>query len=121
VVVAVVVVAAIGALVAVAVLAAVAVVVAAANMPSRADVNGWPGGAVTAATGRVLIGVDVSDGTDQDQERKDRYKAPTLPAVVFLDSEGNRLAHVKQMLEAEEMLKVLRPAIRKLKARAQTP
>jgi len=69
----------------------------------------------------IPLKFDVTEGTDEDQERKDRYKAGTLPAVVFLDSEGNRLAHIKRMMDADEMLKVVRPAVRKLKARAQTP
>ena len=69
----------------------------------------------------VPLKFDVTHGTDQDEERKARYKAGTLPAVVFLDSEGNRLAHIKKMMDADAMLKIVRPAVRKLKARAQTP
>jgi thioredoxin:protein disulfide reductase len=71
----------------------------------------------------IPLKFDVTQGTDQDQERKDRYNAGTLPAVVFLDSEGNRLAHIKKMMDADDMLKIVRPAARKLKnaPRAQTP
>ena len=69
----------------------------------------------------IPLKFDVTNNTDEDEERKDRYKAKTLPTVVFLDSEGNRLAHVKRMMDADEMLKILRPAVRKLKASAQTP
>jgi thiol:disulfide interchange protein DsbD len=69
----------------------------------------------------VPLKFDVTHGTDQDEERKLRYKAGTLPAVMFLDSEGNHLAQVKKMMDADAMLKIVRPAVRKLKARAQTP
>jgi thiol:disulfide interchange protein DsbD len=74
-------------------------------------------------TNFIPLKFDVTHGTDQDEERKARYKAGTLPAVVFLDAEGNRLAHIKRMMDEDEMLKILRPAVRKLKAaaRAQAP
>jgi hypothetical protein len=66
-------VAAIGAavVVAVGVGVVVAAVAEAASMLSRAAVNGWPGGGVTAATGRVLIGVDASgrSGVPRDSGR----------------------------------------------------
>jgi thiol:disulfide interchange protein DsbD len=71
----------------------------------------------------IPLKFDVTEGSDLDEERKARYKAGTLPAVVFVDAEGNRLAHIKKMMEEDEMLKIVRPAVRKLKAatRAQTP
>jgi thiol:disulfide interchange protein DsbD len=71
----------------------------------------------------IPLKFDVTEGNDQDEERKARYKAGTLPAVVFLDADGNRLAHIKKMMDEDEMLKIVRPAARKLRAatRAQTP
>jgi thiol:disulfide interchange protein DsbD len=71
----------------------------------------------------VTLKFDVTEGTDQDEERKARYKAGTLPAVVFLDADGNPLARIKRMMDADEMLRVVRPAVRELRdgKRAQTP
>ena len=71
----------------------------------------------------VPLKFDVTEGNEVDEERKARYKAGTLPAVVFVDAEGNRLAHIKRMMEADEMLRIVRPAVGKLRAsvRAQTP
>jgi thiol:disulfide interchange protein DsbD len=71
----------------------------------------------------IPLKFDVTEGTDLDEERKNRYKAGTLPAVVFVDSEGNRLGQIKRMMDADEMLRIVRPAARKLKAaaRAQSP
>ncbi|HLL21249.1 MAG TPA: cytochrome c biogenesis protein CcdA [Kofleriaceae bacterium] len=69
----------------------------------------------------VPLKFDVTEGNDTDEERKARYKAGTLPAVVFVATDGTRLAHIKRVMGADEMLKVLRPAARKLRADARTP
>jgi thiol:disulfide interchange protein DsbD len=71
----------------------------------------------------VPLKFDVTEGTDADEERKARYKAGTLPSVVFLDSEGNRLEQVRRNMDADELLRVVRGAASKRKAqqRAQTP
>jgi len=63
----------------------------------------------------VPLKFDVTKGTNEDEERRDRYKAATLPSVVFMDTEGNRLAHVKRFMKADEMLRVVKPAARKVK------
>ena len=63
----------------------------------------------------VPLKFDVTKGTDDDEALRARYKAATLPSVVFLDTEGNRLAHIKRFMEVDEMLGILRPAARKLK------
>ncbi|MDQ3371008.1 MAG: thioredoxin family protein, partial [Myxococcota bacterium] len=68
----------------------------------------------------VPLKFDVTEGTDQDEERRARYKAGTLPAVIFLDADGNRLAHIKKMMAADEMLRIVRPAAKQLRARAPT-
>ena len=67
-------------------------------------------------TNFVPLKFDVTEGTDEDEERKARYQAGTLPAVVFVDPDGNRLAHIKKMMDADEMLRVVRPAVTKLRA-----
>jgi thioredoxin:protein disulfide reductase len=72
----------------------------------------------------IPLKFDVTNGSDEDEERQTRYKAKTLPAVVFVDSEGQPVARIKRMMDADEMLRVLRPAIRKLKngtSSAKTP
>jgi thiol:disulfide interchange protein len=68
--------------------------------------------AITASF--IPLKFDVSDGDEQDHERKNRYNAVTLPAVVFVDVEGRRLAHVQTLLAPDEMLAVVRPAAQKL-------
>ncbi|MBA3820789.1 MAG: thioredoxin family protein, partial [Deltaproteobacteria bacterium] len=68
----------------------------------------------------VPLKFDVTEGTDQDEERKARYQAGTLPAIVFLDADGNRLAHIKKMMDADEMLRVVRPAAKRLRAGTPT-
>jgi len=75
-------------------------------------------------TSFVPLKFDVTEGNETDEERKARYQAGTLPAVIFVDADGNRLAHIKRMMDADEMLRIVRPAAKKLRAgqsRAQTP
>ncbi|MBA3392238.1 MAG: thioredoxin family protein [Deltaproteobacteria bacterium] len=77
-----------------------------------------------AITGNfVPLKFDVTEGNDTDEERKARYKAGTLPAVIFVDADGNRLAHIKRMMDAPTMLKIVRPAVKRLRdsKRAGTP
>ena len=64
----------------------------------------------------VPLQFDVSEGTDEDMARRARYGAATLPAVVFLDTEGNVLGRVKDLVEPDEILDIIRPAARKVRA-----
>lgn len=58
----------------------------------------------------VPLKFDVSKGTDQDEERQTRYGALTLPAVIFVDANGNELGRVSQYVGPAPFLKVLKPA-----------
>jgi thioredoxin:protein disulfide reductase len=71
----------------------------------------------------VPLKFDVSENSSDDSERRTRYGARTLPAVVFLGTEGQVLGRVDKMMEPEDMLEIVRPAVKKLasRARAQTP
>jgi thiol:disulfide interchange protein DsbD len=62
----------------------------------------------------VPLKFDVSADTDQDSERRERYRALTLPSVLFLDADGAVLGRVDQStadyLTAGGFRKVLDPA-----------
>jgi thiol:disulfide interchange protein DsbD len=58
----------------------------------------------------VPLQFDVSKSDDTDMERRARYGATTLPAVVFMDTKGNVLGRVKDLVKPEEFLRILRPA-----------
>jgi thioredoxin:protein disulfide reductase len=67
----------------------------------------------TAITDRyVPLKIDVTNNSDEDMEKRQRYGAGTLPSVVFLDTDGNVLSRVTTMLEPDEMLEVVREANR---------
>jgi thioredoxin:protein disulfide reductase len=63
----------------------------------------------------VHLKIDVTDGTDEDDLFQERYRAETLPAVVFLDPRGRELGRVSKYIGAGEMLRVLRPAVARLR------
>lgn len=72
----------------------------------------------------VPLQFDVSEGSDADMERRARYGAATLPAVVFLDTNGNVVGRLKDLVEPEQLLDIVRPAARALRAgsdQARTP
>jgi thioredoxin:protein disulfide reductase len=64
----------------------------------------------------VTLNFDVTKDTSENEAKKERYGATTLPAVVFVDSEGNRLATIRRMMEPDEMLRIVRPAAKRLRA-----
>jgi thiol:disulfide interchange protein DsbD len=81
----------------------------------------------------VPLKFDVSEGNDTNEKRQDRYDAGTLPAVIFLSTDGhtvgrvNRLMErdeikkhtvgsVNRMMEPDELMTVLKPAIMKLRS-----
>ena len=63
----------------------------------------------------VPLKFDVSQGTDADQAIRDKYGATTLPAVVFLDTEGRVLARVQTEVDPEELIKIVTPAVAALR------
>ncbi|MGE0398856.1 MAG: protein-disulfide reductase DsbD family protein [Kofleriaceae bacterium] len=64
----------------------------------------------------VPIQFDVSEFTDENNALKERYGAKTLPAVIFMDTQGNVVARLKDLVEVEEMLEILGPAKQKIRA-----
>ncbi len=64
----------------------------------------------------VPLQFEVSEGTDEDMAARERYGAGTLPAVVFLDTHGNVLGRVKDLVKPGELLDIVRPAARKVRA-----
>ncbi len=73
----------------------------------------------------IPLKFDVSDGTDTDEALQKRYQATTLPAVLFLDSDGNELLrYTGKSPDAKSMLKTIaeaRTALRSSKKTAQAP
>jgi thiol:disulfide interchange protein DsbD len=55
----------------------------------------------------VPLKFDISKGTDADDEHQEKYDAETLPAVIFLDADGNELGRVAEFLEVDEFLEQL--------------
>ncbi|MCI0582828.1 MAG: hypothetical protein L0227_08030, partial [Chloroflexi bacterium] len=66
----------------------------------------------------VHLKVDVSKGTDADDEWQERYAAETLPAVVFLDPSAAEVGRVDKYLDAGDIMKIIRPAIARLNGEA---
>ena len=64
----------------------------------------------------VPLKFDVTEGSDQDLERKARYGAQTLPAVVYMAADGTVVGRINHMIDPDEMLAKLAPAIAALKA-----
>jgi thiol:disulfide interchange protein DsbD len=62
----------------------------------------------------VPLKFDVSDGTDADMAIRNKYGAATLPAVVFLDTDGNVLARIRTEVGPSELVEIMAPAIAKL-------
>jgi len=51
----------------------------------------------------VPLKFDVSDSTAVNAERQARYKAGTLPAVVYLSTDGHTVGRVDHMMEPDEL------------------
>jgi thiol:disulfide interchange protein DsbD len=64
----------------------------------------------------VPLKFDVSEDDDASAERRGRYKAGTLPSVVYLSTDGQTVGRIDRMMEPDEMQRVLRPAIQKLRS-----
>ncbi len=64
----------------------------------------------------VPLKFDVSDGSEEDEEKQARYKATALPSVLFLDAEGNELLRLTDdHPDTASMLKTIRKASALLK------
>src|SRR5262245_8778039 len=64
----------------------------------------------------VPLKFDVSDDNETSAERRGRYKAGTLPAVVYLTTDGHPVGRIEQMMEPDKFLPVLRAAVAKLRS-----
>ena len=64
----------------------------------------------------VPLKFDVSNDDATSAERRNRYKAGTLPAVIFLSTDGHPLGRVDHMMEPDELAGVLDPAIALLRS-----
>lgn len=74
--------------------------------------------------GFVPVQFDVSENSDENLAIRARYGAITLPAVVFLDTSGNVVGRIQNLIEPEDMLDIVRPAARKVRTagdQAKTP
>jgi thiol:disulfide interchange protein len=66
----------------------------------------------------VPLKFDVSDDNETSAERRSRYQAGTLPAVVYLSTDGHTVGGVDHMMEPDEMQALIRPPIGKLRSGA---
>src|SRR6185503_4363475 len=64
----------------------------------------------------VPLKFDVSKDDEISAERRNRYKALTLPAVVYLSTEGQTVGRIDHMMEPDEITPLLKSAITKLRA-----
>ena len=64
----------------------------------------------------VPLKFDVTNDDDISDDRKKRYDAGTLPAVVFVTAERQPVGRVDHMMEPDELIPLLKPAILKLRA-----
>jgi thiol:disulfide interchange protein DsbD len=64
----------------------------------------------------VALKFDVSSDDATSAERRGRYKAGTLPAVIYLSTDGHTLGRVDHMMEPDELAGVLGPAIAQLRS-----
>jgi thiol:disulfide interchange protein len=67
-------------------------------------------------TSFVPLKLDVTNATDMNNERKQRYNAETLPAVVLMSADGKVLGRVSKFVEPEDMMKIIVPASEALAA-----
>ena len=67
----------------------------------------------------VPLKFDVSNDDEVSAERRKRYRAETLPAVVYMSADRHVVGKVDHMMGPDELLGVLRPAIGKLRGGAQ--
>jgi thiol:disulfide interchange protein DsbD len=64
----------------------------------------------------VPLKFDVSNDDATSAERRARYKAGTLPAVVWLTTEGRPVGRINRMMEPDELTPVLHSAVGQLRS-----
>lgn len=64
----------------------------------------------------VPLKFDVSNDDATSAERRARYKAGTLPAVVYISTDGHPVARVDHMMQPDELSQLLDPAISQLRS-----
>jgi len=64
----------------------------------------------------VPLKFDVSEATDEDDELQEKFNAANLPAVIFLGPDRTEYGRVSEYLDADDFMKVLRPATEKLRS-----
>lgn len=64
----------------------------------------------------VPLRFDVSGNTDADDELREKYGVPNLPAVRFLDGNGKPYAGIDEVVSAKKFLQVLEPATEQIRA-----
>jgi thioredoxin:protein disulfide reductase len=62
----------------------------------------------------VPLKFDVTTDNDANTAKKLRYDSVTLPSVIFMTADGKVLGRVRKMMEPDEILTVIKPAIKKL-------
>ena len=71
------------------------------------------------ASSFVPLKLDVSEGTKAQTELQEKYKAETLPAVIFLDPDHHELGRVREYLPADGFRCVLDPAAAEIRRWAE--
>jgi thiol:disulfide interchange protein DsbD len=64
----------------------------------------------------VPLKFDVSNDDATSAERRARYKAGTLPAVVWLTTDGHPVGRINRMMEPDELMPLLRSAVGQLRS-----
>jgi thiol:disulfide interchange protein len=62
----------------------------------------------------VPLKFDVSNDDDISSERRDRYKAGTLPSVVYRSADGRDVGRINRLMQPDELSGVLDSAIKQL-------
>jgi thiol:disulfide interchange protein DsbD len=65
----------------------------------------------------VPLKFDVSEDNAISAERRSRYKAGTLPSVVYLSADGHTVGRVNRMLEPDPMVSLLQPTVQRLRTK----
>jgi thiol:disulfide interchange protein DsbD len=73
----------------------------------------------------VPLKFDVTKDTDADSERRKRYRAPSLPAVIFMSPDGDVLGRIDQKtpdyLDGDGFMRAARGAVDEIRKRRPPP
>jgi thiol:disulfide interchange protein DsbD len=73
----------------------------------------------------VPLKFDVTSPSDENLQLKVRFNSVELPSVVFMSADRRVLGRVREMMEPDEMMEIIGPAVKKLasdaSARADSP